>query len=76
MSAATFMLTTYTVLLLSSSSGKQNALKTEIQQEKEKGIYWDKLGKQARNQFGKDESDSDDLDPYKVPNKHWTSDPC
>ncbi len=45
------------MLLLSSSSGRQNALKTEIQRTKEKGIYWDK-SKEGKQEpvFGDDES--------------------
>ncbi len=60
------------MLLLSSSSGRQNALKMEIQLEKGKGIYWDKLGqigKGSRNQYFIKLSLINDLDSYEVPNK-------
>ncbi len=59
------------MLLSSPSSGRQTALKLEIQQEK-KGIYWDKLLKEGRNQYLEKMSLMNDLDPYEVPNKLWT----
>ncbi len=64
------------MLSSSSSSGKQNALKIQISRGKEKGIYWDTLVKEARDQYLEKMSLINDLVPYEFPNKQWTSDHC
>ncbi len=55
-------------LFLSCSTGRQNTFKTEIQREKEQGIYWDTLVKGGRNQYLEKMSLINDLHPFGVPN--------
>ncbi len=64
------------MLLSSSSSRRQNVFKMEVQQEEDKGTNWGKLAQEARNQYLEKMSLINYLDPYEIPDKKWTSDPC